>query len=422
MVQNAIIAQKQEIELKINENYVERTAKAAGIGSSLIKVIVGPRRSGKSFYAIHLLSKLGPYGYANFDDERLTDVKNYDDIIASLKTTYNNPKNILFDEIQNLPKWELFVNRLQRQGYNLFITGSNSNLLSKELATHLTGRHVQINIFPFSFREYLEACKIKEGRKEFTSSEIKEKLSSYATYGGYPEPLLKNLEYKDYLSMLFNSIVYKDIVKRHKIRFASQVEDLAYHLISNITNEYSFNSLSKIAKIKSAHTIQKYLSCLEEAFIFFSISRFSFKAKEQLTSNKKAYCYDNGVIYSKAFSTSPNSGRLYENIVAIELKKREMDNAIYVYYWKNVQQEEVDFVIKNGLRIEGLIQVCYDISNIKTKEREVRALLKAGRELKCDNLIIITDDYETEENAEWFGIKGKIKYIPLWKWLLAARR
>lgn len=413
IVRDILLIQKRELESRLKEKYVERAGDSKELTSGLINVIIGPRRAGKSFFAIHALGKIGAFGYANFDDEKLVETKDYDEIINAINSLYNNPKYILFDEIQNLDKWELFANRLNRQGYNLVITGSNSNLLSKELATHLTGRYSLINIFPFSFKEYLDAQAM-----ELTERETSEKLFAYLTYGGYPEPLLKKIEYKDYLSTLFNSIIYKDIVKRFRIRNVQAIEDLAIYLISNISQEFSYNTLSKVTNCKSVHTIQKYLSYLEEAFIFFKISKFSFKVRDQIASNKKIYCIDNGFIHAKAFRFSPDTGKLYENIVAIELKKLEMNGTSNIYYWKSDQQEEVDFVVKQGPRIKQLIQVCYDFENIKTKDREIRALLKGSKELGCKDLLVLTENYEAEEVMNWFGIREKIKFIPLWKWLL----
>ncbi len=413
MIRDILLIQKREIERMLKQKYIKREAVLKKINNDLIKVIMGPRRAGKSFFAVHMLNRSGTFGYVNLDDEKLADVKDYDEIVNAVNSLYNDPEFLLFDEIQNLEKWELFVNRLQRQGNNLVITGSNSKLLSRELATHLTGRHLPINIFPFSFREYLNL-----DNNELTESEIKTRLSSYLTYGGYPEPLVKELDYKDYLSTLFQSIIYKDIIKRFRIRSAQAIDDLAVYLISNIGREFSYNTLSKVTKCKSVHTVEKYLNYLEESFIFFRVSRFSFKVREQRGSNKKIYCIDNGFVYAKAFKFSPDIGRLYENLVAIELKKLEMDGLANIYYWKNPQQEEVDFVVKQGLKIKQLIQVCCDVDDIKTRKREVRALLKASRELNCKNLLVITRDYEGEGESSWFGIKRKVKFVPLWKWLL----
>lgn len=413
MIRDIILIQKRELESKLKEKYVERSVDSTKLSSSLINVIIGPRRAGKSFFAVHALSRQGIFGYANFDDEKLVETKDYNEIIDAINTIYNNPKYILLDEIQNLDKWELFVNRLSRQGYNLVITGSNSNLLSKELATHLTGRYSLLNIIPFSFKEYLDA----QGQ-ELTQSEIKEKLFLYNTYGGYPEPLLKKSEYKDYLSTLFNAIIYKDIVKRFRIRHVQAIEDLAVYLISNIAQEFSYNTLCKVTKCKSVHTIEKYLGYLEEAFIFFKINRFSFKIREQIAFNKKIYCIDNGFIHAKAFKFSPDVGKLYENIVAVELKKYEMNGIAHIYFWKSEQQEEVDFIVRQGLKTRQLIQVCYDLGNVKTKEREIRALLKASKELGCKDLLVLTEDYQGEEMINWFGIEEKVKFMPLYRWLL----
>ena len=413
MIKDILIAQKQELGVRLKEPYIERKTNINKLNNSLIKVIIGPRRAVKSFFALHFLNKQEKFGYVNFDDEQLIEIKEYDSIIEAMNVVYNNPKYILFDEIQNLPKWELFVNRLQRKGMNLIITGSNSNLLSKELATHLTGRHLLISIFPFSFKEYIE-----RDQEELTSHQIKEKLEIYLVNGGYPEPLIKNIDYREYLSTLFNSVVYKDIVKRYRIRSPQKIEELAYYILSNSASEYSYTNLSKVVKIQSVHTIQKYLGYLEEAFIFFSVKRFSHKVKEQITFNKKIYCIDNGLINAKAFKTSQNLGKLYENVVAQELKKKEIDNKLKLFYWKNQQQEEVDFAIQEGIKVKQLIQVCYDVGDAETKKREIRSLLKAGKELNCTNLLIITANYESEEQIEWFDIKSKVIFIPLWKWLL----
>ncbi len=413
MIRDALLTQKRELERRLSEKYVPKEAKIKDLENDLIKVIVGPRRAGKSFFAIRALSALGAFGYANFDDERLYGSKNYDEIIAALHTIYGNPKRLLLDEIQNLPKWELFVNRLARQGHSVTITGSNSNLLSRELSTHLTGRHVATHIFPFSFREFLGM----DGT-ELTGAEARERLARYVELGGYPEPWVKKLDHKDYLATLFDSIVYKDIMRRFRIRSPQAIEALAVYLISNAAREFSYNSLARITGCKSAHTTEKYLAYLKEAFIFFTLSRFSYKVREQLSSNKKIYCTDNGFIHAKAEKSSPDLGRLYENAVAIELKRRELSGGPKVYYWKNQQQEEVDFVVRSGAKTLELIQVCYDMGSARARGREVRALLKASKSLSCNKLLVLTHDFESEEKIEWFGIKRGVRFLPLWKWLL----
>lgn len=412
MIKDILILQKRELKRKLKEFYIPRETKLKEVESDLIKVIIGPRRAGKSSFAIHCLSKLDSFGYVNFDDEKLVEITDYNEIISAVDSIYNKPKYLLLDEIQNLAKWELFVNRLQRQGYNLIITGSNSKLLSSELATHLTGRYSSILLFTFSFKEYL-----KFRGRELTESEIKEYLNSYLELGGYPEPLVKNLDYKDYLLTLLNSIIYKDIVKRFKIRSVQGIEDLSSYLISNVAKDYSYNTLRQITKCRSVHTVEKYLNYLEESFVLFRLNRFSFKVKTQINSPKKIYCFDNGFINAKAFRLSRDIGKIYENMVAIQLKKAELAGKIAFFYWKNQQQQEVDFVVKENTKVKQLIQVCYDLTNLATKKREVRALILASKELKCKNLLVITHDYEAEVLEEWFGAKRKIKFIPFWKWL-----
>ncbi|MEK6959778.1 MAG: ATP-binding protein [Nanoarchaeota archaeon] len=412
MIRDALILQKREIESRLREQYIDRPAKIRP-DSNLIQVIIGPRRAGKSFFAIHELNKIGPFGYANFDDETLAEIKDYNEIIECIRDVYGNPKTILFDEIQNLPRWELFANRLQRQGFHLVITGSNSNLLSRELATHLTGRHTLLTVLPLSFKEY-----IRSENRTLTTAEIKNRLQRYLTAGGYPEPLIKKMDYREYLATLFDSILYKDIMKRCKIRTPAAIDALARFLASNVTKEYSNHRLAILTQCKSSHTIEKYLYYLEETFLFFRINRFSFKIREQFSSNKKVYCIDNGFVSAKAFKLSEDLGKMYENCVAIELKKAELAGSHEVYYWRNQQNEEVDFVLKEGTKVSRLIQVCYDLTNPKTRERELRSLLKAGKALKCRNLIVITHEKDAEETAKWFGMTGKIIYIPLWKFLL----
>lgn len=410
-VRDIILVQQRDLRRALDETYVERDTRIAGADSSLIKVIIGPRRAGKSFFAIHHLGSRA-FGYVNFDDERLTGLEDYDEILAAVDSVYDKPRILLLDEIQNLPEWELFANRLARQGYDLVITGSNSHLLSAELATHLTGRYLQTSILPFSFAEYLRLSP-----HELTTQEKISAVHDYAKSGGYPEPLVKKFSSRDYLATLFDSIVYKDIVKRFRIRSVQGIEDLSLYLLSNIASEYSYQSLARVTGNSSTMTARKYLGYLEEAFLFFSLPRFSFKVREQVASNKKIYCTDTGFVAAKAFQVSENRGKLYENIVAIVLWKLRLQGTASVFYWKNAQQEEVDFVVQQQDRVTALIQVCADLQDEKTRSREVRALLKASRELHCDNLLILTEREEKNETSEWFGMTGTIRYVPLWKWL-----
>ena len=402
-----------ELTQKLREKYIKREVSIETADSGLIHVIIGPRRAGKSFFGMHHVERSGLYGFVNFDDERLVNVTDFDEILEAVMVVYSNPKVLLLDEIQNLPKWELIVNRLQREGFQLILTGSNSKLLSSELATHLTGRHLPTYFFTFSFREFVGIYD-----NTLTEAEIGEKFIDFLINGGYPEPRLKSIDFRDYLQVLFDAILFKDIVKRHRIRYGSSLENLAIYLISNISNDFSFNALARQTQISSVHTLQKYLGYLEEAYIFFLIPRFSYKVRELQKSNKKIYCYDNGFYKAKAYQFTDDFGKLLENVIATELKKRSLEKGTQLFYWKSREHEEVDFVIQEGLRITQLIQVCWTTEQSHTHEREVRALLKASKELRCGRLMVITNNQETREHVNWFGMEGEIEYIPARKWLL----
>ncbi|MFH1159679.1 MAG: ATP-binding protein [bacterium] len=413
MLKKIIQSHREEFDQKRNDFFVDREIQIKGFESDLIHIIIGPRRAGKSFFSIRSMEPLLPVGYVNFDDERLTGITGFDELLDAINQVYVNPKALLFDEIQNVNGWELIMNRLQRQGYNLFITGSNSKLLSHELATHLTGRHLTTCLFPFSFREIRQLTDPKE-----TRGDVRQQCAEYITRGGFPELWVKKLDSPHYLTSLFDSILFKDIVKRHKIRNTSALDALAVFLVSNIATEFSFQTIAQRLSFRSVATLQKYIEYLEEAFLLFTIQRFSFKIREQISSNKKVYCYDDGFYQAKAYKFSPNLGRLFENAVAIELKRREMEGSIKLFYWKNEKHEEVDFVVQQGLKVKQLIQVCYDLTEPKVREQEIRALLKAGASLDCTRLIVITDDYENLETCSWFGFTGEVAFVPLWKWLL----
>jgi len=416
MLGDIILIQKRELENSLKENYVQRKIHTPpNLQSDLIQVITGPRRSGKSFYAVHLLHQIGSFGYVNFDDERLSSLGDYDQIISAVNEIYANPRYLLLDEIQNLPRWELFVNRLKRQGFHILITGSNANLLSSELATHLTGRHTVIILFPFSFEEYLATSAV-----ERTAPEKEAALEMYAEHGGYPEPLLKNIDRGDYLRTLIQAILYKDIIRRFRIRSVQGMDDLAMYLMSNIAREYSFNTLSRMTRCRSVHTVEKYIRHLQEAFLFFPLKRFSYKVSLQSSHSKKIYCTDNGLAVSAGFHFSMDRGALYENLVAIALRKREISGAISIFYWKSQQNEEVDFVVKKGLQITRLIQVCADISNPKTFKREMRSLLKASQELNCDDLLLLNPHEDRTETFSWQNAERQIQLMPLWQWLLES--
>lgn len=423
-IQTIISDQREEIQRIFTEgNIIERefldTWKRF-IDSNLIKVVTGIRRSGKSVFSFQLLNKK-KYAYINFDDERLVGLKPADlnMILEAFYQLYGDFKYIFLDEIQNIEGWELFVNRLKRQGFNVVVTGSNAKLLSKELATHLTGRYIGIEIFPFSFREFLTFENFDMTNNDLYSTRKKslliKKLREYITHGGFPEAIKDKELSKSYLPTLYSTILTKDVISRYKINYVTTLKEISNYLISNFSKYITFNKIKNNYNLKSPHTSKKYVSYLEESYLFFLLDKFSFKYKEVTASPKKVYTVDTGIINVIAFASSENFGRLMENLIAIELLRKKTFNPLSeIYYWKDYQQKEVDFVLKKGPKVEQLIQAAYVSSPDEIDKREYVALTKASKELQCNNLLMITWDYEAKETLDG----KKIEFIPLWKWLL----
>lgn len=419
-----IVDQKEELKSVFEkERIIDRDVLnkySAFLKSGLIKVIIGPRRAGKSILCYQLLKDKNA-AYINFDDENLVGLKTEDLnlVLRAFYEIYNEPEFVLLDEVQNIEKWELFVNRLKRRGLNLVVTGSNAKLLSKELATHLTGRHYSLELYPFSFREFLRFKDIEYKDKPFTTKQIafvRRELENFLKFGSFPESLKESFP-KRYLSSLYSTILIKDTILRHKIRNVRAIKEFSNYLISNFSCQVTFNKLKNIFNLKSVHTAQDYLLFLEESYLIFLIERFSFKAKEKITAPRKVYAIDTGLINAISSASSKNIGRLYENSVAVELMRRKAASSnLEIYYWQDYSGKEVDFVLKEGARIKQLIQVCYDIENHDTKMRELKSFVRAHKAMRAKNssLLVITSDYEGEEKFE----NKIIKFVPLWKWLL----
>src|SRR3989344_941535 len=422
MLRSTVLKQKQEKERLLSLPYIERTKEKEArkwLSSDLIKVVLGPRRAGKSVFSLMLL-KDQQFAYFNFDDESLPGEEklNLDELMSELRQAYGETKYILFDEIQNLSKWELFVNRLHREGYNLVLTGSNANLLSKELATALTGRHIPIQILPFDFKEILRAKNYVVSEEKLALPDEKGKLleilNEYMISGGYPEVVTKDLDPRGYLDVLFDSLLFKDVVKRHKVRFSEQIDNLGSYLINNVAGQYSIRKLANVLGFKSGVTLERYLSYLTEAYLIFSLHRHSAKAGLRLKSPKKAYVVDNGFVTAKAVQHSPNTGKLMENLVFTELVKRGNESNREIFYYRTRNDREVDFALKSGTEITELIQVSYETTNQDVLQREIKALTEAGKELNVDKLSVLT--WNEKRVVEKDGMT--IHFKPLWEWLL----
>ena len=371
--------------------------------SSVPKLITGPRRAGKSVYAMQILSDKN-YAYLNFDDTLLLGAFDEDSVMQALAEVYPGYEYLLLDEVQNLHSWDAWVAKLYRRGVNLVITGSNANLLSSEMATLLTGRYLEIQILPFSMEETLNYrgapinAELPDERARLALE-----MDDYLKKGGYPE-IVKNREIEQaYLSAMFDSIILKDVAQRHKIRKITELYDLADYLISNYSNPLSYNEIAKELSLGSVTTVKKFCGYLAEPYLFFYLPRCDNKLKEMKKAPRKVYVIDNGFIYTRSFELSSNNGRQLENMVFIELLRRGFDLKKSLFYYRTSNDKEVDFVTRDGRKVTSLIQVSYDISKTKTRERELDALVKASEELKCDNLLLITWDQNEEVNY-----KGKM--------------
>jgi uncharacterized protein len=391
-------------------DFIVRSAPDDFVASKKISVISGIRRSGKSTLLKQISEKLSSYSYLNFEDERMLDFtyRDFNSLYEIFLELYGEQKYYLFDEIQNIHGWEKFARRLFEDGKKVFVTGSNAKLLSSELATSLSGRYIKRELYPFSFKEFLDF-------KKFISKEYydtKEKavliryLNEYLEHGGFPE-IVTGGNKKD-LQQLYQDILVKDLLVRFKIRETKSFREVALFLLSNISSPISFGNVRKLLGIKSVTTVKSYIDFFEEAYLFFTVYKFDYSVKKQIINDRKIYCIDTGLFNAVAFRFSQNLGKSLENAVFLELKRRGKE----IYYYKD--KKECDFILREDSRITELIQVSYEIGDPKTRQREIEGLLAAKESYKTGKAYIITLDQE--ESLEIDGVK--IKIVPLWKWLL----
>jgi len=406
--------------------YIERLESMAK--TNQVIVVMGARRSGKSFllrqFAKNLIEKGNEKNrtlFINCEDPRFGIMSTKElQFIYEAYLENLNPKGspwIIIDEIQEIEGWEKWVRTMHELGKaKIIISGSNAKLLGTELSTLLTGRHINLEVYPLSFKEFLMFREIEiKNRFDAASKkiELERLLMEYFEFGGFPEAVCGN-EKKLILLEYFNDMLKKDLINRYKIRKSRRLLELAKYYLSNIACPITYNSIEKSLGI-SADTAEKFSTYLEEGNIVFFLKRFSFKVKEQDKSPKKVYSVDCGLANAVGFRFRENMGHLAENIVFLGLKRMaSKDPNIEIFYWKNNLQYETDFIVKEGLKIKTAIQVCWDVAKKETKEREIRALLSAMDELKISEGMIITKDFRDEET-----IHGKkIEYLPIMDWLL----
>lgn len=399
-MKTTIFNQRAERDELLSRPYQQRHTKYDAdelLQNPLIKLITGPRRVGKSVFALLMLQGKN-FAYLNFDDNRLLEKWDEDLAMSALDDVYPDYDFMLLDEIQNLPDWDLWVSKLYRRGKNLIITGSNAKMLSSEMATVLTGRYLQIEMLPFSLDETMSWKNISSDREEQAAQAIV-LADDYMRNGGYPETIPARSITKSYLSTLFDSILLKDVAQRHNVRNTSDLYNLATYLLSNFCNPISANELAGELGLSSVATTKKFCDYLNEPYLFFYLPRFNNKLKLMNKAPKKVYVVDNGFVQSTAFNLSENLGRLLENQVFVELLRRGYIPGQTLFYYRTRNDKEIDFVTRKGAKVEQLIQVCYDMTSEKTRKRELDALVEAADELHCDNLLVITNSQE--EKIEW---------------------
>ena len=394
-MKNIILNQRAERDELMARPYQQRDTRYNFdelLANPLIKLITGPRRVGKSVYALLMLQGKN-FAYLNFDDNLLLENWNEDLVIRMLDDVYPGYEYLLLDEIQNLPDWDLWVNKLYRRGKNLIITGSNAKMLSSEMATVLTGRYLQIEMLPFSLEETMRWRNVN---LEEQSAQAVVVTDDYMRNGGYPETIQSRNITKSYLSTLFDSILLKDVAKRHKVRNTTDLYNLATYLLSNFCNPISANDLASELGLSSVTTTKKFCDYLAEPYLFFYLPRFNNKMKLMKKAPSKVYVVDNGFVQSTPFNLSENLGRLLENQVFVDLLRRGYIPGKTLFYYRTRNDKEIDFVTRKGTKVELLIQVCYNMSSEKTRKRELDALVEAAEELHCDNLLVITNSEKTE--------------------------
>jgi len=407
----------RDIEISLEKNFIND--------------IVGPRRSGKTYLMYLTIKKILKKTdkkatiYINFENRKLLPLSEayFNDIIEFIyaEKLIDNYKIVylFLDEVQHIDKWEQYVRSIYdefKDKIKIFVSGSSANLLSKEYSKLLTGRHLTTYVTPLSFKEFLDFNNINIPSKSLTEQEesiIKKQLKEYIRNGGFPDVVLGK-EKDEIISQLFTDIVTRDVLSRIDVRKEDIVEEFSYYLASNVSNLLSFNKMknyftSRGIKI-SVPTLTNYFWHLKNAFLFNDSLIYSYTIKDQMQYPRKIYCIDNGIVNVVGFKLSENIGNIYENTTANELIRRGKK----IYYWKNRQQEEVDFVVVHGTQVEQLIQVCYNIENIDTKNREIKSLKKAMDSFKINKGLIITENYDSTETID----KKKIIFKPLWRWLI----
>lgn len=376
-------------------------------------IISGVRRCGKSVLLQQIRERLPQKDYFfNFDDDRLSNftIENFQQLYEVFIELYGEQNYFYFDEIQNIIGWEHFVKRLYNSGKKVFITGSNARMLSKELGTYLTGCYIAIELYPFSFSEFLRFYEQQHLLGDISGTvargEIQSFFNAYLRQGGFP--IYLKSEDGIVLKTLYDNILYKDVMVRNQIVNEREVKELVYYTVSNIGKPLTYTSLAKVIGVKNPTTVKNYLEYIENTYLLFSLSKLDYSVKSQLRNPKKVYAIDNALVSRLGFHFSSEEGRLLENMVYIELRRRGGE-----IFYHNSGNAECDFVVRDGFRVIQAIQVCYLLDSSETREREIRGIQNAMDTYQLLEGIIITNSHEEEVKYE----DKLIRILPAWKWL-----
>lgn len=417
-IKEILVKQKETI---LNKKYgIERTVLKeveSKIKLPHVIVLTGLRRSGKSTLLRQLIKNNyndEDFYYINFEDERLFNfpANEFNRLYEALISLYGKKKTFFLDEIQNVTNFETFVRRLYEEGFKFFITGSSATLLSRELGTKLTGRHVDIVVRPFSFLEFLKLREFEIGKENIynteTKIEIKKYFEEYLIKGGMPEYLTYNDS--ELLTRVYEDTIIKDIAVRYRVSNVAVLRQLYSFLINNFANKFSYNSIKEFTSIRSVNTIKKFISYLEETYFAKTINKFDYSYKKQIINDKKFYPLDNGFMGVLSKKLTKDYGWLLENLV-FNFLNRNYD----VFYYS--EKKECDFLVVKNKEVKQAIQVCYEL-NEKNRERETGGLNEAMEKFKLKEGLLLTNSQEEEIKLN--GKKILIK--PVWKWLLEGVR
>lgn len=409
-----IILEQQEILHAQNKRYVQRYIADEWLQTSEILIISGIRRCGKSVLMQQIRDRLVEKDFFfNFDDERLANFKldDFQKLQECFVELFGEQHTYYFDEIQNIEGWERFVRRLYNAGNKIVITGSNARMLSRELGTHLTGRYLQVEIYPFSFQEYLAMNEIPVNAKTlYTTTGRATMVKSFVKYmecGGFPKFLQDGSV--SYLTSLYESIIYRDILTRNGLTNEKEMLELMFYLASNATKRVTYSSLGKVVGIQHPDTIKNYLEYIQQTYLISQLFRYDPSVKKQMMSPKKIYFVDNAIIKRIGFNATENNGVFLENLVFIELKRRGLD----VYYYAD--KKECDFIVRKGLHISDAYQVTLKMDSPQTREREIAGVREAMQAYSLSKGYILT--FEGKETIN-FDDGTIVEVVPVWEWIL----